>query len=584
MFHCPAQRQSIISMTMGQSMKKLGQLRQALEEGDVSLPAIATLLDSGVSVNTQIDHASILYCAITKKQPAIVEFLLDQGANIQLGYFTETPLHLAAAMGDLCTVSVLLARGAKVNARNHNGCTPLWNAVRGGHLQVIEHLLGQDNIDVDCPCDDTFLLRYCECTSRTTALSLAVQNQNADVVRALLSKGAAPDLADVSGRTPLHHACRLGNLALAKCLVQSGCKLDAEDTVYYTPIHTAVCHDAADIVKLLVNAGCDVNITRTGDFCHPLHTAADRGNAEIVAILCSAAEVDINCRDRHKKTPLMVACKSRNIDCLLHLLGSGADVNVQDGNGLTLLSLALCLEEEADLQWRLRGLLKKSSGCHSDDNYGQGDLGDGCHGDMGNTTTVVDTSGMPRGSVGRYKVSSGHTHRASSLDVLHVLIQGGADLNMCDEYRTTAMYYALQHHKLQTACLLLCHGAKVSESDVIAALSFVSKRNIPLEEFARPAVVAFSLASFELWNVLHSFFYSPSSGILQEDSPLACIMKELMQPMTLARQCRSVIRSVFMGRTSQSVAPLVSKLPLPSSIKQFLLLSDVVEVVSRGRS
>ena len=51
--------------------------------------------------------------------------------------FTETPLHCAAAKGNLCIAAMLIEKGAKVNARNHNGCTPLWLAASQGHYSVV---------------------------------------------------------------------------------------------------------------------------------------------------------------------------------------------------------------------------------------------------------------------------------------------------------------------------------------------------------------------------------------------------------------------------------------------------------------
>ena len=73
--------------------------------------------------------------------------------------FTETPLHCAAAKGNLCIAAMLIEKGAKVNARNHNGCTPLWLAASQGHYSVVHLLLQQPGVDVDCPCGDVFLKR-----------------------------------------------------------------------------------------------------------------------------------------------------------------------------------------------------------------------------------------------------------------------------------------------------------------------------------------------------------------------------------------------------------------------------------------
>lgn len=73
--------------------------------------------------------------------------------------FTETPLHCAAAKGNLQIAVRLVDKGAKINARNHNGYTPLWLAASQGHYSVAHLLLQQPAVDVDCPCGDVFLKR-----------------------------------------------------------------------------------------------------------------------------------------------------------------------------------------------------------------------------------------------------------------------------------------------------------------------------------------------------------------------------------------------------------------------------------------
>jgi len=50
-------------------------------------------------------------------------------------------LHHAAGRGDLAVVELLLAAGANVNKRSHDGATPLYAAALGGHLAVARALV-----------------------------------------------------------------------------------------------------------------------------------------------------------------------------------------------------------------------------------------------------------------------------------------------------------------------------------------------------------------------------------------------------------------------------------------------------------
>eukprot|EP00754_Rhynchopus_humris_P007611 Rhum_TRINITY_DN13514_c0_g2::Rhum_TRINITY_DN13514_c0_g2_i1::g.60855::m.60855 len=55
--------------------------------------------------------------------------------------------------------------------------------------------------------------------------------------------------------TPLHIACRTGNLALSKLLIDGGCNVIAQDTNGDTPLHLAAQDGCADLVRLLLEHG-----------------------------------------------------------------------------------------------------------------------------------------------------------------------------------------------------------------------------------------------------------------------------------------------------------------------------------------
>jgi ankyrin repeat protein len=57
----------------------------------------------------------------------------------------DTPLHCAALYGRRDVAALLLANGADVNAKGHEGTTPLYNAVWNNHEAVVELLLSKQN-------------------------------------------------------------------------------------------------------------------------------------------------------------------------------------------------------------------------------------------------------------------------------------------------------------------------------------------------------------------------------------------------------------------------------------------------------
>ena len=62
---------------------------------------------------------------------------------------SETPLHLAAKIGQIEIVELLINSGANINQGDINGATPLHLAAREGHLDVVKALLANKRVDVN---------------------------------------------------------------------------------------------------------------------------------------------------------------------------------------------------------------------------------------------------------------------------------------------------------------------------------------------------------------------------------------------------------------------------------------------------
>lgn len=151
---------------------------------------------------------------------AAVRTLLNHGAEIDV-YDTQsgfTPLHLAAEGNHAAVVRRLLAAGASVNARNQWNQTPLWQA------------------------------------------SWQAWHENTEVAHTLVARGAAIDVADDKGHTPLHMAARAGHTSMAAFLMESGADPDTRDDKGLTPLHQAVIGGHADMVRLLLAHGANPDI------------------------------------------------------------------------------------------------------------------------------------------------------------------------------------------------------------------------------------------------------------------------------------------------------------------------------------
>lgn len=101
-------------------------------------------------------------------------------------------------------------------------------------------------------------------TSGTTALCFAMANSNLKMVRALLERGADPNLADADGSRPLHDAATWVDVAdeasaIVAVLLEYGADPNAANVRGETPLHLHAAAGHTDAVRRLLDAGADVN-------------------------------------------------------------------------------------------------------------------------------------------------------------------------------------------------------------------------------------------------------------------------------------------------------------------------------------
>ena len=120
-----------------------------------------------------------------KKNPALAAAALDEYGTV--------PLHCAAAGDKADVAAVLLAYGAKLDAEDHRGVTPLLIAAGRGNLPMIELFLQHND-----PTLNKLVFGETE-----TAVSAAAANGHADAVEMLHKGGARLDIATSHGATAL---------------------------------------------------------------------------------------------------------------------------------------------------------------------------------------------------------------------------------------------------------------------------------------------------------------------------------------------------------------------------------------------
>jgi len=157
---------------------------------------------------TDGSDATPLWLAAREGHDRIVDMLLQHGeteyeGGVDMVGIDEaneggfTPLGVAASNGHVAVVDRLLAAGANPNFDAGPGA-PLHLAATEGNLAVVERLLQDDRVDIDVARASAIYASY-----GATPLWIAAKSGHADVVRALVEKGANRTKAAGDGTTPL---------------------------------------------------------------------------------------------------------------------------------------------------------------------------------------------------------------------------------------------------------------------------------------------------------------------------------------------------------------------------------------------
>ena len=182
----------------------------------------------------------------------ITVHMADVNATTSYG---DTPLHYATGdgtgVGHVPVVSVLIAAGANVNAKEDEGQVPLHNAAIKGNIPVISMLIAA-GADVNAR------QHY-----NQTPLHEAAEGGKAVAISVLIAAGASVNAKDAGGGTPLHEAARNygwnESVSVFSALIAAGADVNVKDDNDRTPLliaHTyGSSNNRAAVVAALIAAG-----------------------------------------------------------------------------------------------------------------------------------------------------------------------------------------------------------------------------------------------------------------------------------------------------------------------------------------
>ncbi|XP_008215383.1 nuclear factor NF-kappa-B p100 subunit isoform X1 [Nasonia vitripennis] len=174
-------------------------------------------------------------------------------------------------------------------------------------------------------------------SAQKTPLHMAVLQNQADIVRALLRLGADPNLCDEEDASSLHNAVIVNANACIDELLKSNVKLnlEAHTEAGWSALHLAAKVGSLHAVKALIEAGADVNSTDMSYGRTALHIAVDSNHKHIVEYLLTKTNIHVNTKNFGGNTALhsAVVKGGKCAEELIKILKKhGADPQIRNNN------------------------------------------------------------------------------------------------------------------------------------------------------------------------------------------------------------------------------------------------------------
>ena len=358
-------------------------------------------------------------------------FLAERGVELIPASAVE-----AARAGDLVVLDQLEVAGISLGDPLEGGETPLLAAVRANLTPVIDFLLPREAVVKS--------IGTLTQPERETPLSVALAARNFDIANRLIEKGAPLEVDIEAGLPFLTAAVQSGDREMIDYLLSKGIDVDYQGAQQTSSLAVAANLGEVALMKKFIEAGADPDAL--GISGKPLLIEAVKESNREKFDLLLGGKADVNARtgdgEGAELTALSFAIALENVYMQEELLAAGADSNAKGTSGEPLLYEAV----QGQKKEVVTRLLKNEAG----------------------TETLSSNAISP--------LSAAVLNE--DLDMIDLLISGGADSSFHGEEAETPLMLAAANGNLAIANQLIVSGARVDGEELLA-MAF-KRRDDPL--------------------------------------------------------------------------------------------------------